>query len=71
MMNKDSLKLRLLFNSTIDGQDKNQFHKKCDDLGPTIVIIKSTNGRTFGGYADKSWNTYGKEIKGEGKSFLF
>ena len=31
------------------------FHQYCDDKGPTLVIIKSSEGWIFGGYTSKSW----------------
>ena len=30
-----------------------RFHKKCDNQGPTITLIKTDNGRKFGGYISK------------------
>ena len=36
-----------------------------------MIIIKSENNQIFGAYCDKPWNSNGKWIKGEGKSFLF
>ena len=32
------------------------FHKCCDDKGPTLTIIKCTNGCIFGGYTTQSWS---------------
>jgi hypothetical protein len=38
--------------------------------GPTLVIVRSKNGFTFGGYASASWNTAGSHISAAG-SFVF
>ena len=38
--------------------------------GPTLVIVRSTNGFTFGGYASVSWNSTGAPISAAG-SFVF
>ena len=42
-----------------------QFHKLCDDQGPTITIIKSNFGNIFGGYTIFHGNLedIGKRIK--------
>jgi hypothetical protein len=38
--------------------------------GPTLVIVRSTNGFTFGGYASASWNVSSGHISAAG-SFVF
>ena len=38
--------------------------------GPTLVIVRSTNGFTFGGYAAAAWKTSGGNISAAG-SFVF
>ena len=47
-------KWRLLFRASRDGFESETFHSKCDDLGPTITIVKSGNN-IFGGFTDVSW----------------
>ena len=67
----EGFKFKLLYKGTIDGDTLDIFHKKCDNQGATISIIKSTDNQIFGGYAAKSWN---KDIKGDisdPDSFLF
>ena len=49
------------FKSTIDTISPHIFHKKCDKVGDTIMIIK-TNRTRFGGITDLSWEgKYKKE----------
>ena len=43
----------LLYRATRDGSYPKDFHKKCDNQGPTITLIKTDNGRKFGGYISK------------------
>ena len=31
------------------------FHQKCDNVGPTITVVKSEFGEIFGGYTSKPW----------------
>lgn len=43
----------LLFDTKRDGDDANNFHKKCDDQGPLLYIIKTTQDKVFGIYVSK------------------
>jgi len=47
------------------------FHQKCDDKGPTLTIVKTSENKVFGGYTPISWESSGGFIVDEGKSFLF
>lgn len=60
----------LLYRASCNGMTAADFHKKCDDQGPTITIVKSVNGCIFGGFASTSWGKDGKGHKAPG-SFLF
>ena len=31
------------------------FHRKCDNEGPTLMIVKTNTGHIFGGYNPTSW----------------
>ena len=71
MMNVEELKLNLLYKGTRDGFRASDFHSRCDEKGPTICIIKSDNGNTFGGYTDLSWKQINTYIPGDSRSFIF
>ena len=47
-------KWRLLFRASRDGFAAETFHSKCDNLGPTVTIVKNGN-YIFGGFTDVSW----------------
>lgn len=47
-------KWRLLFRASRDGFESETFHSNCDNLGPTVTIVKSGNN-IFGGFTDVSW----------------
>eukprot|EP00300_Choanocystis_sp_HF-7_P021624 c20806_g1_i8.p1 GENE.c20806_g1_i8~~c20806_g1_i8.p1 ORF type:complete len:259 (-),score=57.42 c20806_g1_i8:46-822(-) len=47
--------LRLLYRSSRDGMTAKAFHEKCDNAGPTLVVIRDSQGYVFGGYSTKSW----------------
>lgn len=47
------------------------FHKSCDDKGPTVVLAKSKRtGRVYGGFSDVFWDSSGT-FKPSFKSFVF
>ena len=63
-------KMDLIFRGSRDGMTGKMFHKKCDNKGPTIILIKNSIGYIFGGYASISWtsdNSYHSDLD----SFLF
>jgi len=64
-------KFKLLYKGTTDGDTNDIFHKRCDNKGPTISIIESTDGQIFGGYASKSWDKNNKSDIPDPNSFLF
>jgi hypothetical protein len=47
----------LLFRSTRDGATAATFHAHCDEQGPTLTLIKDTDGNVFGGYTQKDWGS--------------
>ena len=48
-------KWRLIYRTSEHGYTANSFHKYCDDKGPTLIVIKSSEGWIFGGYTTRSW----------------
>ncbi len=46
----------LLYRATRDGFRAKDFHRKCDNFENTLVVIKSTEGNVFGGFASMAWN---------------
>ena len=47
--------MNLLYKATFDSDKAAAFHKKCDWADKTLVLIKTGNGRRFGGYTTCSW----------------
>ena len=65
------LKVKLLYSPTLEENSWQDFHKYCDNKGPTIVLCEElTKGRRFGGYTSISWDLKGKIYK-DNDSFLF
>lgn len=49
---------QLKYRASRDGDDAEDFHRFCDDIGPNIVLIKSKKGIKFGGFTQKNWGGY-------------
>ena len=60
----------LLWQGSRDGFSSKTFHSLCDNKGPTITIIKSSNGFIFGGFTLISWNSTSKWTE-DSSSFIF
>ncbi|XP_028392261.1 E3 ubiquitin-protein ligase TRIM33-like isoform X2 [Dendronephthya gigantea] len=45
---------QLCYRASLDGWGAEDFHRNCDDVGPTVTLVKcGTN--IFGGFTDQSW----------------
>ena len=62
--------MKLLYRLSRDGSEPTDFHRLCDNKGPTITLFKSDNNRKFGGYLSKNWESIGK-WKTDNNVFLF
>ena len=60
----------LIYKGTRDGFEATTFHQLCNNKGPTMTIIRSTNDCLFGGYASQAWISRGNYVNAAG-SFLF
>ncbi len=49
--NKNISKFELIFKMSENGSTSDDFHNKCDNQGPLLILIKTNNNRTFGGYS--------------------
>ena len=47
---------QLCYRASDDGWRAEDFHRKCDDVGPTVTLVKCESN-IFGGYTDKSWKS--------------
>ena len=48
--------MKLLYRASEHEYSGESFHECCDDKGPTLVVIKSSEGWLFGGYTTRSWS---------------
>ena len=49
-------KWKLIYRASEHGYTAGSFHEYCDNKGPTLIIIKSSEGWIFGGYTTQSWS---------------
>lgn len=50
------LKVKLLYTPTLEENSWRDFHRYCDEKGPTIILCESMLGKRFGGYTSVSWD---------------
>jgi len=48
--NKDKINFELIFTMSKNGNDSDDFHKYCDNKGPTLTLIKTEKNQIFGGF---------------------
>lgn len=71
-LSKNVKNYNLIFKASKDGYKGEDFHKKCDKIKNTLIIILTKNGRRFGGFTDLTWdNEHKYSRKKGGNSFIF
>ncbi|TNV79981.1 hypothetical protein FGO68_gene792 [Halteria grandinella] len=70
---RPSKKISLLYRASRDGWYFKDFHRLCDNQGPTIVLIKCRKGRVCGGYSRLPWTspTYAGVLKPDKDATIF
>ena len=63
-------KVTKLYQATVDGFSKEKFYAKSIKKGATMIIVKTTTGRIFGGFTKTSWDKSGS-FKHDNSSFIF
>ena len=63
-------KANLLFRVSRDGSEPKEFHRLCDNKGPTIIFIETTKDFKFGGYTELDWDK-SSSYKTDQSTFLF
>jgi len=62
---------KLLYRASEDGKSYNDFHNKCDNKGPTVSFIRTTNGNRFGGFTTHAWDQTGNFKSNDPHCFIF
>ena len=63
-------KLELIYRASRDGMASANFHQKCDNKNPTIVLYQNTKDSIFGGYTSLAWSNNG-DYRPEQNAFIF
>ena len=53
---ENDYKMKLLYRASEHDYTAKSFHECCDNQRPTLIVIKSSGGRIFGGYTTQSWS---------------
>ncbi len=62
----------LLYRMSRDGENPKDFHKNCDNKGPTLILAETTKGYKIGGYTSLDWETSDSgKSKYDEDTFLF
>jgi len=67
-------RFNLLYRASVDSFSAKIFHEKCDQKGPTITIVQTTDGYVFGGYSSQSWdsdNRFSQPSTSDSHYFIF
>ena len=69
--NKNIINLEKIFVMSINGSASKDFHKYCDNKGPTLTIVKTTKNKIFGGFTPLNWDNSGSKIDIDNQTFIF
>ena len=68
---KKNLNFKKIYKMSEDG-DKDAFHKKCDNKGPTLFLFKiKDKDIRYGGFTSVSWETTSNEKRDENAFFFY
>ena len=62
----------LLYRASRDGDLSKDFHRYCDERGPTVTLVSSVDGWRFGGFTETNWTANsGPAFHESPKAFIF
>jgi hypothetical protein len=73
LLGNKALVTTLLFRGSEHGWNPKDFHSRCDNKGPTIILYKVKDGDCFGGFTKAQWRSIGDpgEMVDDENAFLF
>ena len=54
--NKEEIKFEKIFTMSINGSSSKDFHNYCDNKGPTLTLIRTTQNKISGGFTPLNWD---------------
>ena len=71
-INKDNITFELIFKMSENGTNSKDFHKFCDNKGPTLTLVKTTKNKIFGGFTPLNWDNKGGQLNDDSnQTFIF
>ena len=71
-INKNFVYFEKIFTMSKNGSMSKDFHKHCDNEGPTLTLVKTTKNKIFGGFTPLNWDMSGGDKKDENnQTFIF
>ena len=58
----NNILFKLVYRATRDGDSAENFHKKCDKIGPNITLVLTINNIRFGGFTKNNWEHLKEDI---------
>ncbi|KAK0144800.1 Interferon-induced protein 44-like [Merluccius polli] len=65
------VRLHLLYKASVHGFEADDFHRRCDAQGPTLLAAYNTSGYVFGAYTTKDYEESGEGLVCDDKAFLY
>ena len=69
-LNKEVKGIQKLYQATVNGDSAESFHRKCDNVSNTLILVSAEGGRRFGGFTTIQWNHQNLYINDQ-NAFLF
>ena len=70
--NKNEIKFELKFKMSINGYSNKDFYKYCENIGPSLTLIKTTKNKIFGGFTPLNLKkNAGKIYDDSNQTFIF
>lgn len=70
--NKNFIRFEKIFIMNKNGSSSKDFHKYCDNNGPTLTLIKTIKNKIFGGFTPLNWDISGVDkIDENNQTFIF
>lgn len=66
----EKISTTLMYKATKNGDKASKFHILCDNKGPTLTLIETTDGEKLGGFAKVSWEST-NEYNEDPEAFVF
>ena len=69
-LNQKVKQFTVIYRATLMGGEMRDIHKYIDDKANTILLVRSNNGKKFGGFTTQTWDSK-NHYKKDDKAFVF